>query len=134
MKIEAQDALIEISVAELGPPGTPGDDDLLLKITARVSGYSASDQAWVTGNDWQEFLAEFCALEEKRQGKAALAGASPDDLMLEFLSTDSQGHMAVRGHIGWNNPSGYLLQLRFGFDLEPDRLPTILKEFQKLKR
>jgi hypothetical protein len=44
MKIEAQDALIEIGVSEFGQTGTQEDDDLLLNITARVSGYSAADQ------------------------------------------------------------------------------------------
>src|SRR5512141_2910023 len=48
-------ASVELDVAELGPPGTPGDDDLLLNVTVAVGGYQAADQVWIlsgAGEQW----------------------------------------------------------------------------------
>jgi hypothetical protein len=56
-----------------------------------------------------------------------------NDLRLEFHAVDSLGHMAVRGHLGWNHPQGFPLQLRFGFHFEPDRLPALLRFFETIR-
>jgi hypothetical protein len=133
MRIEGDGSLLELDRSELGPPGTPGDRDVLLNISVRVSGYSAADQAWAVERDLDRFVEELRHLERKRQGQAVLTGASPDDLRLEFHSTDSAGHMAVRGYVGWNHPSGFLLQLQFGFDFEPDLLPGLVRYFETIR-
>ena len=130
MKIQEQDGFLEVERAELGPPDTPSEDDVLLNVSVGVSGYSAADQSWVVGSDLKHFLTELRALEQKRQGSALLVSPSPDDLRLQFYSTDSAGHMAVRGHLGWNKANGFLLQLQFGFSFEPDKLPYILDYFE----
>jgi hypothetical protein len=134
MRLEGDDSFLELDRSELGAPGTPSDRDVLLNVTARASGYSASDQAWVVERDLDRFVTELRNLESRRQGHATLAGASPDDLRLEFYSTDSLGHMAVRGHLGWNNPKGFLLQLRFGFDFEPAHVPTLVRYFETIRQ
>jgi hypothetical protein len=134
IRIEGDNSFLELDRSELGPPGTPGDRDVLFSISANVSGYSATDQAWVVQSDFDRFVQELCHLEHRRQGQAVLAGASPDDLRLEFHSTDSIGHMAVRGHVGWNHPSGFLLQLRFGFNFQPDLLPSLLRYFERIRK
>jgi len=133
MRLEGDNSLLELERSELGPTGTPSDRDVLLNVTARVAGYSAADQAWVTDTDLNRFIGELRTLEARRKGQATLSGASPDDLRLEFYSTDLLGHAAVRGHLGWNNAKGFLLQLRFGFDFEPDRLPAMLQFFETLR-
>src|SRR5262245_10600084 len=115
MRIQEQGAFLEVERSEFGPPDTPGEDDILLNVSIAVSGYSAADQSWVVESDLARFLAELRALEQKRQGSALLVSSSPDDLRLQFYSTDSAGHMAVRGHLGRHNASGLLLQLQFGF-------------------
>lgn len=74
--------------AEVGPEGTPGDEDVLVNVTVDAQGFAAADQSWIVASDWATFLAEFEALTERRQGKAALVGASPEDLRVEFFSTD----------------------------------------------
>src|SRR5258705_2663531 len=111
IRIEGDNSFLELDRSELGPPGTPVDRDVLFSISANVAGYSATDQAWVVESDFDRFVEELRHLEHRRHGQAVLAGSSPDDLTLEFHSTDSIGHMAVRGHVGWNHPSGFLLQL-----------------------
>jgi hypothetical protein len=133
MRLEGDNSFLELDRSELGPPGTPGDRDVLFNITANVSGYTAADQAWVAELDLDRFVEELRDLEACREGEAVLMGASPDDLRLEFQSTDSIGHMAVRGHVGWNHPSGFLLQLRFGFNFEPDLLPRLLQYFETIR-
>ena len=132
MRIEGDSSSLEIDRSEVGPPGTPGDGDVLFNVSVNVAGYSAADQAWVVGHDLDLFVEELRNLESRRQGQATLAGASTDDLRLEFPSTDSIGRMAVRGHVGWNHPSGFLLQLRFGFDFEPDLLPNLIRYFETI--
>ena len=133
MRLEGDNSFLELVRGELGPPGTPGDRDVLFNITANVSGYSAADEAWVAERDLDRFVEALRKLEAGRQGEAVLIGASPDDLRLEFHSTDSVGHMAVRGHVGWNHPSGFLLQLRFGFNFEPDLLPSLFRYFETIR-
>jgi len=104
----------------------------VLNITVKVRGYSAADRTWVMGREWKSFLAELTALEESRRGQAAVNGASPDDFRLEIFSEDSAGHMAIRGHVGWNTPDGNLLHLKFGFHFEPDRLPKLVRDLRDL--
>jgi hypothetical protein len=87
----------------------------------------------VVASDLDRFVTELRRLDGRRQGQATLSGASPEDLRLQFYSTDSLGHMAIRGHLGWNNPYGFLLQLQFGFAFEPDRLPSLLKYFETIR-
>ena len=132
MRLEGDKAFVELERAEVGPLGTPGDGDLVLNVTVRVYGYSAADQSWVVGGDWERFLSDLRALEARRQGSAVVEGASPDDLRLEILSTDSLGHLAIRGHIGWRGPTGHDLRLTFGFDFEPDRVPKLLVDLEAL--
>ena len=133
MRLEGDNSLLELERSELGSPDMPGDRDVLLNVTARVASYSAADQAWIVDTELNRFIAELRDLEARRQGQATLSGALADDLRLEFYSTDSLGHPAVRGHLGFNNPNGFLLQLRFGFDFESDRLPALLRFFETLR-
>jgi hypothetical protein len=133
-KIQEQDALFELEVSELGDANTPGRDDVLFNVTVETGGYTAADQDWVVRSDLDRFLQQLRALDQNRQGKALLVSASPDDLQLEFYSTDSAGHMAVRGQLGRTEPNGFRLQLQFGFAFEPDKLPSVLEYFGTISR
>lgn len=110
------------------------DPDLLLNLTVNVGNYSATDQLWIAQSDLKAFCEQLRELESRRKGRAILVGASPDDLQLEFYSTDSLGHMGVKGHVGWQESEGFPLKLEFGFAFEPDQLPTLLKFFEGLLR
>lgn len=132
MRLHGERGFLELERSELGEPGTPNDEDLLLNVTVQVGGYSVADQSWVVSGDWARFLEEVRALEKRRQGRAVLEGASPDDFRLEVFSTDSAGHMAVNGHLAYKSDR-HLLQLRFGFDFDPGLLPMFLQDLEHLR-
>jgi hypothetical protein len=122
---------LEIGLCEFGAPGTHAEIDVLLSISVKVGAYSAADQAWIVSDVFHSFLEQLQTLESNRKGRAVLDGASPDDLRLEFYSTDSSGHMAVKGHLGWRTVEQHHQQLQFGFDFEPDRLPSLVQSFKR---
>ena len=132
MKIQEQDALLELEVA--GVFYTPAQDDVRLNVSVRTGRYAAAEHSWVIRPDLDRFLHELRALDQSRQGKAVLVSPSPDGLRLEFYSTDSAGHMAVRGQLGREDAHGFLSQLRFGFRFEPDKLPSVLEYFETICR
>jgi hypothetical protein len=132
MKLDGDSAFLELDRSEVGSPETPADQDVLLNVTVQVGSYSAADQCWIGANDLKRFLSELRELEADRQGQAILLGASLDDLRLEFYSTDSVGHMGVKGHLGWNRSEEFPLQLKFGFGFEPDRLRSLLEYFETM--
>lgn len=80
------------------------------------------------------FLDELRTLEGCRQGHATLESASPEDLRLDFLSTDSAGHMAVKGQVRRRTAEDFALQLQFAFAFEPDELPRVLMELESFAR
>jgi hypothetical protein len=129
LKIQQQDALLELEVTGFGEANTPARDDVQLNVAVRTARYAAEDHSWVIRTDLDQFLYELRALDQNRQGKAVLVSPSPDGLRLEFSSTDSAGHMAIRGQLGRTDPNGFLSQLRFGFAFEPDKLPSVLEYF-----
>jgi len=118
--------------SDFGAVGTPADDDILLNVTVEVEGFSAADQSWVPGLSWSGFLVELRKLENDRQGKATLIAACAEDLRLEFFSTDRAGHMAVRGHVRRRTTESFELQLRFVLAFEPDDLPRVLRDLERL--
>jgi hypothetical protein len=134
MRLEADSAFLEIERSEVGAPDDPVDHDLLLNVTVKVANYSAADQCWIAANDLDKFLLALRSLERQRQGKAVLVGADPQDLRLVFSSTNSSGHTAVHGYVGWQKSEEFPLQLKFGFEFEPDRLPSVLEYFEMISR
>lgn len=134
MKLIGEKGLLELQRSELSERNILAESDILLNVTVEVTGYSASDQSWVVGSDWDRFLTELRRLDERRQGRAVVLGALPEDLRLEFHSTDAAGHMAVKGHVGWHRADNHFVQLRFGFSFEPDLLPSLVQELNGLRR
>jgi hypothetical protein len=131
MRLIGDAGFLEFERSEVGD-GT--DPDLLLNVTVKVGNYSAADQCWIAADDLDGFCSELQRLESLRQGRAVLIGASPDDLQLDFHSTDSVGHMGVKGHLGWRRSEEFPLQLEFGFAFESDRLPLLVEFFEGLVR
>ena len=132
MKLLGNNGTLVLDLSELGAAGTQADEDVLLNVTVDVSGFAAMDQSWVTAEAWVGFLGELRALEQRRQGRATLVAASPEDLQLEFFSTDRAGHMAVQGQVRRQTTERFELQLRFAFAFEPDELPRILLELEAI--
>jgi hypothetical protein len=108
------------------------DDDLLLNVMVDVGGYSAADQSWVVDKDWNLFMSQLRDLERTRQGLATLVGALSKDLRLVFQSTDRSGHMAITGHLGCDDSSGFSQNLEFGFSFDPGMLRILIQEFEAL--
>lgn len=132
MKLVGEDGSLVIERSEIGPPGTPADRDILLNVTVEAAGFAAADQSWIVESAWNGFLAELRHLEARRKGRATLESASPDDLRVEFFSTDRAGHMAVKGQVRRRTPEGFELRLEFAFAFEPDVLPRVLSEVAAL--
>jgi len=126
-------ASVELDVSELGPPGTPADEDLLLNVTVTVGGYAAADQVWILKDQFDGFLDDLSELERARRGRAELEAASRDEFVMTIRSTDAAGHLAVEGHVGDRTPDGFILALQFGFALDPGLLAQILQDFRALK-
>jgi hypothetical protein len=134
VKIVGKDGSLVLERSEIGSPGTPADRDILLNVTVDAGGFAAVDQSWIVDRDWTGFLAELRQLDARRQGRATLESASPGDLRIEFFSTDSAGHMAIRGQVRRPTGENFELRLQFGFAFEPDALPRILSELEGLGR
>jgi hypothetical protein len=130
MKLLGNDGSLVLEILERGAAGTQGDGDVRLKASVNASGFTAKVQNWVIAEAWISFLAELRTLEQQRQGRAALVSASPDDLRLEFVSTDRAGHMAVQGQVHTRTVERFELLLRFGFTFEPYELPRVLDELE----
>jgi hypothetical protein len=131
MKLVGDYGTLILERSELGAPGTPADKDILLNITVESGGFAASDQSWITGQEWVAFLSGIQTLELRRRGVATLIAASPEDLRIEFFSTDAAGHMAVRGQVRRSTMEEFELKLQFGFAFSPDELPRVLRELQE---
>lgn len=134
MNLVGNDGSLILERSELGAPGTPADQDILLNITVESGGFAAADQSWITAEDWKGFLSELRTLDTRRQGMATLIAASPEDLRLEFLSTDPAGHMAVRGQVRRRTAEKFELKLQFAFAFDPDELPRLLRELEGFGR
>ena len=128
------DGWLVLEQSEVGPAGRPADRDVLLNISVDAKGFAAADQSWIVEADWNSFLAELRRLEARRQGRAILNSASPEDLVLDFFSTDSSGHMAVKGQVRRRTTEEFELLLRFEFAFEPDDLPRVLAELETFGR
>jgi hypothetical protein len=110
--------------ADVGPPGTPGDSDLLLNVSVSVGGYTANDQCWVTSGDWEAFVVELKEIERTRRGTAVLRGASEEEFEIRFTVIDSSGHTGVSGFLVWRSSEQFSQRLEFGFPFDPGLLAT----------
>jgi hypothetical protein len=138
MLVGDNDNFVEVLLVEATPQALPGAGDLRLRVRVTFSTFHAEyDRVWVTASDFQAFLSELKALEERRQGSATLASMSPNELILQVHSTDRAGHMAVTGQLGrwcYARGNGMLwCQLPFDFALScPSQLPQFLAEFRAM--
>lgn len=62
MRLVGENASLELARIEVGAKGTPAGGDVLLGVSVRAYGYSASDQVWIAAAAWKGFLREMHAL------------------------------------------------------------------------
>jgi hypothetical protein len=133
------DDYLELAVAERG--ATVHDaGDTRFAVRVRVSGLhtalSAESLCWVELRVLAAFAEALRALEERRQGSAALESMSPGELQLEVRSTDRAGHMAAVGQVGWwlsvGSGEPYWSAVAFRVPFCPSELPALVREFSAL--
>jgi hypothetical protein len=105
MKLIGKEGLLELQRSDLGGSGTPDESDLLLNVTVQASSYSAADQSWVVGDEWDKFLAELTRLDERRQGRAVVEGASRDDLRWSSIQPIQRGAWRYKGTLDGLSPT-----------------------------
>ena len=77
---------------------------------------------------------ELMILERDRRGTATLTSMSPGDFSLQLRTVDSSGHTTASGFLGRCYAYPRAVEARVGFDIEvePDRLPHLLREARRL--
>ena len=127
--------LIEAAQFPSGFEGSAIDPDVLLNVTVRLRGYTATDQLWIEAGDWCEFVRQFTDLNLKRRGEATLFGSNPDEVTLRFHVYDSAGHTVVDGHLARRGPAEEHQHacLRFAMRFDPDQLESAVTEFRSYR-
>lgn len=107
-----------------------------IHITDQKTIFAAETGCWIELRMLVAFAEQLCALEEQRQGSAALQSMSPDEFQLEIRSIDPIGHMAAVGQVGhwFHTGSGdpYWSDVKFRVPFCPSELPTLVREFRAL--
>ena len=83
---------------------------------------------WILRQVWIDFCEQLTRLEAERRGSATVESMSPKELRLTIRSTDSAGHMAVDGQIGYRGVFGETLLLFAPIDFDPSVLPQLVRE------
>jgi hypothetical protein len=106
----------------------PSSDDILVVVEVRCSGFTGHIDTWILRRAWIEFCNRLAALEERRQGEAVVESISPRECRLVFRSTDSAGHMAVEGLLGYRGVYGETLLTFSPMSFDPSILPTLVAD------
>jgi hypothetical protein len=125
---------VSIALVERGVGQSTGD--VRLRVRVRSIGFEGEyDGVWIEAPIAIAFIEQLAALERDRRGSASMTSMSPGDFSLQVRIVDSAGHATVSGFLG-RCCSYYrgLVEARVGFDLdlEPDRLPYLLREAHRL--
>jgi len=140
MLVRDGEDFLGLTVTDRGAAGTPGAGDIRFAVRVRVAGkdtvFTGETWCWVEGRVLAAFADQLRALEELRQGAAALESMSPGELRLEVRSTDRAGHMAAFGQVGHWCYSGaggrHWSAIAFGIQFSPSELPPLVREFSAL--
>jgi len=136
MKIVSGENFIEFEVTLDEEESLPIYGDAYILVSISSHGYCGKNDLWVSKDDLSQFFNDIIKLEESRQGSALLSSISPGELEINVYSTDSRGHMAVKGCTGYSISSGestFKHSVEFGFGFEPDQLVRLSKQIMSLK-
>lgn len=112
-----------------------GDDvsgDFLVLVEVRRHGFSGRIDTWILRDTLGAFVRDVARLEETRRGSATLESISPGELRLEIRATDSAGHMAIGGTIGYRSFDGETALAFAPFDFDPSMLPELVRQAERL--
>ena len=125
---------VTITLLERGVGQGAGDVRLRVRVTS-IGFTGEYDGVWIEVQSAIAFIDQLAALERDRRGSATLTSMSPGDFSLQVRIVDSAGHAAASGFLGrWFPNERGPVEARVGFDLnvEPDRLPYLLREAQRV--
>jgi hypothetical protein len=110
--------------------------DLRLRVQVSSIGFEGEyDGVWIEAGSVRKFIEELVALERNCSGSAGMESMSPGDLSFQLRIVDAAGHASAAESLGRRrlNPRG-TVEARIGFDInvEPDRLPEILRNARHL--
>ena len=97
--------------------------DVLLNVSVRRAGFSATADTWVSAEAWHAFAQQLAILEERRQGEARVESISPGELLLVVRSVDRAGHLGVEGQIGTRTYDTEVSMHFSVFAFDPSQLP-----------
>jgi hypothetical protein len=106
--------------------------DYLVLIEVRRHGFSGRSDTWIIREALLAFVRDLARLEEVRRGAATVESISPGELRLEVRATDSAGHMAVGGMVGYRHSDGETALTFAPFEFDPSMLPTLVRDAQAL--
>jgi hypothetical protein len=137
--VRAGEDYLELAVTDRST-GVDDAGDTRFAVRVRVSAhdtvFSAQTWCWVGLSVLAAFAEQLRALEERRQGSAALESLSPGEFRLEVRSTDRAGHVAVIGQVGhwFRREAGepYWSAVAFHVPFCPSELPALVREFEAL--
>ena len=121
MRIESNENYIDIEVSLEDDESLPSYGDAYLSIKVHSNGYSGTNDLWVSSNELKDFCISLVKLEKDRKGETNLVSISPNELELKIYSTDSSGHMAVKGTTGYEM-ANFKHSVAFGFEFDPSQL------------
>src|SRR5436190_11538005 len=110
----------------------PSGDDILAVVEVRCPGFSGHIDTWILREAWVDFCKRLAALDERRRGEAVVESISPGEFRLVVRSTDSAGHMAIEGLLGYRGVHGATLLTFSPMSFDPSTLPTLVLEAQAI--
>jgi hypothetical protein len=106
----------------------PSDDDIRVGVDVRCRGFTGHIDTWILQEAWLAFCEQLAVLQEHRQGEAVVESISPREFRLVVRSTDSTGHMAIEGLVGYRGVHGETLLTFSPMSFDPSKLPTLVRE------
>ncbi|MGF1479592.1 MAG: hypothetical protein ACFB4I_08880 [Cyanophyceae cyanobacterium] len=122
---------VEMMVVERIPKHLPTPGDTHFRIKVQSHGFTGQGWTWIGAPSLENFVEQLRKLENHRQGSGELSSLSPQQFWLQISSVDSLGHIAVAGQLAQlGHGVGGEHLLKFGFELDPNTLLSIVKNFE----
>ncbi|MDD4890640.1 MAG: hypothetical protein PHU85_12015 [Phycisphaerae bacterium] len=109
--------------------------DFCISVSVHSFGFAVyADGIWISGSEFSTFKSELERLERERSGIATLPDVVGMEFSLQLGAADRAGHLLVSGFVQrhhWILGKELPQRLEFNFELDPEMLMTVLKEFQR---
>ena len=130
--IEAQDGQSSVTIARRGPEQYA----VSVRVRARDLSYGGEQEnVFFSNQDLEAFVEALQGFERIRHGEARLGSATPGECVLHFGALDRLGHVAVSASLSRDTfvrDRADRQTLAVSFELDPTRLPEVLRGFRRL--